>query len=394
MIPGLDGLRAIAFLLVFACHTDYLLFGWTGVLLFFVLSGFLITGILNKMKTRFGGREFFVKFYGRRFLRIFPLYYVYLLLMMGVAAVLLQAGYRPNYMNEFYRQVPYAFAYLYNFFYASATFTPHKFLDHFWSLSVEEQFYLFWPLLIFLTPDRWQKRLFLTIIFLTPFFRLATVFVLRSGIFPFFTSDIPLGLYPLPWTHVDAFAMGAYISRYELPRPKLQFALLLILIPAAGFVSQYLSSGTLTPSGTWMDLTSLGYPFPIANAFKHIWGYSLLNYCFAVLIYGVARRGWFVRALEWKPLAFLGQISYGMYVFHFSMTWFAARIRDLAPLSEEAARPLTALIAFVATLLLAWLSYRFLELPLLKLKDRYFETDSSKRPAVERRADVLPADPV
>lgn len=378
MIPGLDGLRAIAFLLVFACHTDYILIGWTGVLLFFVLSGFLITGILNKMKARFSGREFFVKFYGRRFLRIFPLYYLYLFLMIGAAALLLWVGYRINYMNEFYRQVPYAFVYLYNFFYASSTFTQHKFLDHFWSLSVEEQFYIFWPLLIFLTPERWQKRLFLALIVLAPVFRLATAYVLRSGMFPFFTGDIPLGIYPLPWTHIDAFAMGAYISRYELPRPKLQLALLLILVPGAGFASQYLSSGTLTPSGALLDLTSLGYAFPIANALKHIWGYSLLNYLFAVLIYCVAREGLFTRQLEWKPLAYLGKISYGMYVFHFSMTWFAARIRDVAPIPEDGAKFLTALIAFLATFILAWLSYRFIENPILSLKDRYFGMAPSK----------------
>lgn len=379
MIPGLDGLRAIAFLLVFACHTDYILVGWTGVLLFFVLSGFLITGILNKMKARFLGRDFFVKFYGRRFLRIFPLYYLYLFLMMGVVALLLNAGYRINYMNEFYRQVPYAFVYLYNFFYASSAFAQHKFIDHFWSLSVEEQFYIFWPLLIFLTPERWQKRLFLAVIILTPFFRLATTHALRSGLFPFFTSDIPIGLYPLPWTHLDAFAMGAYISRYEIPKPKLQLALLLIFVPLVGFASQYLSSGTLTPSGTLMDLTSLGYRFPIANALKHIWGYSLLNYLFAVLIYCVAREGSFTRLLEWPLLAYLGKISYGMYVFHFSMIWFAARIRDVAPISEDLAKPLTALIAFGLTFALAWLSYRFIERPILNLKDRYFEIHDQKR---------------
>ncbi|GAB4491933.1 MAG: acyltransferase [Anaerolineales bacterium] len=373
MIPGLDGLRAIAFLLVFACHTDYLLVGWTGVLLFFVLSGFLITGILNKMKARFSGKEFLIRFYGRRFLRIFPLYYLYLFLMIAISALLLEIGYRVNYIHEFYRQVPYAFVYLYNFFYASSTFTPHKFLDHFWSLSVEEQFYIFWPLLIFLTPDRWQKRLFLSVIILTPVFRLATAYALRSGMFPFFTSDVPLGIYPLPWTHIDAFAMGAYISRYEIPRPRLQLALLLILVPVAGFASQYISSGTLTPSGTLMDLTSLGYTFPIANAFKHIWGYSLLNYLFTVLIYCVARQGLFTRALEWKPLTYLGKISYGMYVFHFSMTWFAARIRDIAPMPEDLAKPLTALIAFALTLALASLSYRFVENPILNLKDRYFK---------------------
>jgi peptidoglycan/LPS O-acetylase OafA/YrhL len=366
MIPGLDGLRAVAFLFVFACHTDYFLFGWTGVLLFFVLSGYLITNILIKMKAKFAAGEFFIKFYGRRFLRIFPLYYFYLILMLGVAGLLFWAAYRPNYMLEFFRQMPYAIAYIYNFFYASASFVPHRFLDHFWSLSVEEQFYIIWPLLIFLTPKKWLKGLFLAIILLAPLARVATVYVLRSGAFPFFTNDVPLGLYPLLWTHIDAFAMGAYISQYELPRPKLQLVILVFVVPAAGFASQFLSAGSL---GEW---TALGYGFPISNMLKHIWGYSLLNYLFVVLIYCVVREKLFIRFLEWKPLVYLGKISYGMYIYHFSLTWFAFRVRDLVPMSEYLAKPLAAIIAFVLTLAIASASYHYLEQPILDMKDRFF----------------------
>src|SRR6266545_4187455 len=105
MIPGLDGLRAIAFLLVFALHTDYLQIGWVGVSLFFVLSGFLITDILLNMKKTLTSKEYFFKFYGRRFLRIFPLYYFYLVLMAAVTIWLISRSYRPNYMRIFLEQV-------------------------------------------------------------------------------------------------------------------------------------------------------------------------------------------------------------------------------------------------------------------------------------------------
>ena len=81
MIIGLDGLRALAFLSVFAIHTGNLSFGWVGVNLFFVLSGFLITDILLRMKDSLPGRKFFSKFYGRRALRIIPLYFFYLLVL-------------------------------------------------------------------------------------------------------------------------------------------------------------------------------------------------------------------------------------------------------------------------------------------------------------------------
>ena len=88
MIAGLDGLRAVAFLIVFFFHTRNLPFGWMGVQLFFVLSGFLITDILLRMKEKLPSREFFVKFYGRRFLRIFPLYYLFLTLLAGFIIIL------------------------------------------------------------------------------------------------------------------------------------------------------------------------------------------------------------------------------------------------------------------------------------------------------------------
>ena len=150
MIPGLDGVRAIAFLLVFTLHTDYLYIGWVGVQLFFVLSGFLITDILLRMKEKFGAGDYFKKFYGRRFLRIFPLYYLYLLIIFIVTVIVIQYDYRVTYMERTQDHLPYALTYIYNFFNASSAYDGESWLiGHLWSLSVEEQFYLFWPLLIF-----------------------------------------------------------------------------------------------------------------------------------------------------------------------------------------------------------------------------------------------------
>jgi peptidoglycan/LPS O-acetylase OafA/YrhL len=203
MIPGLDGLRAIAFLLVFGFHTDYLEFGWVGVQLFFVLSGFLITSILVKMKQSLPTRDYFVKFYGRRFLRIFPLYYFYLLLMLGVTTALLYIGFRPNTMRLFQTQLPYALAYIYNFHYASSAYSHLYFLVHFWSLSVEEQFYIFWPLIIFLIPENARKRLFLGIIFLGPLLRILVTVAYKYSLLPFLNETLPMGVYPLTFNHMD-----------------------------------------------------------------------------------------------------------------------------------------------------------------------------------------------
>lgn len=373
MIPGLDGLRAIAFLLVFALHTDYLQVGWIGVQFFFVLSGFLITGILLDMKASLRPREYFSKFYGRRFLRIFPLYYFYLLLMSGVVIWLISIGYRPNYMQIFLDQVKYAVFYVYDFFFATDALKLSHFLDHFWSLSVEEQFYIFWPLLILLVPQKSLKTLFLSFMVLGPIFRVVVFLLQTSGVIRFLNDQVAIAIYPLPFSHMDAFAFGAFISRYSIPRAREQFFLLLGALPIIGYSTQYLATGEIGP------LSAFGFPLLLGNAYKFIWGYSLLSYFFAVTIYIVARERMFVRFLDWKPMQYLGKISYGLYVYHFPIIWFAGRIRD-ADVPESAAKILTALIAFVATLVIASASYYWMEKPLLNLKDRFFLLKRSEEP--------------
>ncbi len=366
MIPGLDGLRAIAFILVFLCHASIFNFGWVGVLLFFVLSGFLITGILVDMKENLEAKTYFIRFYGRRFLRIFPLYYFYIILMIMMAYGFYSIEFRQNRMLEYFQQIPYALTYTYNFFYASAWFKDSVFLTHFWSLSVEEQFYIFWPLIILFTPKKAYKKLFIAAILCGPIFRIGLSYIYNHHLFAFLDSNAAHGIYPLPFSHIDAFGFGAFISQYRIPRARQQFWVLLIAVPVIGFVTQYLAYGDFGL------LQTLGYPFPIANGYKHIWGYSLLNYFFAVTIYAVAREGLFNRFLELGWMKYLGRISYGMYVYHFFLIYIVGRIQDVLPISYDAMQLPGLVLSFVATLLVASLSYKFIEQPALTLKDKYF----------------------
>jgi peptidoglycan/LPS O-acetylase OafA/YrhL len=372
MIPGLDGIRAIAFLLVFAVHTDYLNFGWVGVQLFFVLSGFLISGILLEMKEYLPSKEYFKKFYGRRVLRIFPLYYFYLLLMSGLTLWLKSIAYRPNYMQRFLDQVSYAFVYLYDFFYASARFEHVKFLEHFWSLSVEEQFYLLWPLLILLTPKKHFKKLVLGAIAAGFLFRAGFAIVYKFHPFPFIRDSMPVALYTLPFSHLDAFGFGAYITRFHFKKPKKQLAWLALALPVIGFGSRFLATGNFG-----QDITGLGYPFGMPKSFQYIWGYTVLNYFFALFIYTVIHEKLFVTLLEHPVLRYLGKISYGLYVYHFAVIWFASRIRDIVfGLEEPAYQFLIAISSLAVTILIASASYHWLEAPLLKFKDKFFRTQS------------------
>lgn len=174
--PELDGLRGLAIMLVLLCHYFYWLIapatnmyrkvalaflgkaGDWGVTLFFVLSGFLITGILYDSK---GQDRYFRNFYARRFLRIFPLYYGFLAVMFLVLAAI-RVGAPRLYSHSQTPQLlwsyqPWLWTYTANiwmFFHSGMVV-----IGHFWSLCVEEQFYLVWPLVIFLAPDaKWVIR--------------------------------------------------------------------------------------------------------------------------------------------------------------------------------------------------------------------------------------------
>ena len=367
MIPGLDGIRAIAFLLVFSVHTDYVYIGWVGVQLFFVLSGFLITDILLRMKDTLRAGGYFKKFYGRRFLRIFPLYYFYLLIMFIVTAALIFYGYRINYMQLYQDQLPYALAYIYNFFNASPAYNGESWLvGHLWSLSVEEQFYLAWPLLIFLTPKKRLKKLFVGAILAGPLFRLAISALYKfQGSVPFLYSDMSVVIYVLPFSYLDAFGLGAYITRFDIPKARWQFFALLILLPVVGFATTYFSTGDYGVS------TAFGFAYPLNKDLKQVWGYFYLSYLCVLLIYLVVREKLFLRFLDNKFVSYLGKISYGLYVYHFAIVWFVRRIRDFG-IHEFVAKPLTLVISAILTYTVASLSYKYLEKPILDLKDRFF----------------------
>jgi peptidoglycan/LPS O-acetylase OafA/YrhL len=373
MIPGLDGLRGIAFLLIFFVHTDYINFGWAGVQLFFVLSGFLITGILVDMKRSVPGGQFFLKFYGRRMLRIFPLYYFYLALAVVLSILLFNLGALTKKMDVFWEHLPYALTFTYNFFYVVAK-EPSMLLSHFWTLSVEEQFYVIWPLLIFLTPEKHFKKLFLGAIAFGLLFRLGFTLVYEVHPMTFVVNGVAHGLYPLTFSHMDAFGMGALLSQFKFPKSTKQFAVLSVVLPIIGFTANYLSTGSIGP---WHGL---GFQYLMDNAYQFIWGYSLLNYWFAVAIDAVAREGMFQRVLASKPLTYLGKISYGLYVYHLGVIFLIYRL--LGPqinLPNPVTKFLLMLLEFAATFAVASLSYRYLERPILNLKDKYFPLPKEAR---------------
>jgi peptidoglycan/LPS O-acetylase OafA/YrhL len=352
-VPGLDGLRAVAVFLVVLFHQGLLAFGWVGVQIFFVISGFLITGILNRRRSQ-GLRAYLFEFYGRRSFRIFPLYYAVIALFAAALAV----GFRSDALKP---GLPYAATYTYNLWHATTAFRHSKLISHFWSLCVEEQFYLVWPLFVYLCRPAHIKKALWGIVIAGPVMRMALFEWLKRSAHAYPVTAV--AVYVLTPSHLDAFATGA----------------LWALFPWGGSVRWLFASAALVvASAAGMTLggvaaaPSFGFDLGMPVAAGHIWGYSLLNLCAISLVGCVAHRKLFPKFFENKAIQYLGKISYGIYVFHFPLQSLVARALPAAPRFMQLG------VQLALTLAISTLSFYFLESPLTRLKDVLFPTHGSE----------------
>lgn len=370
--PALDGLRAVAFLMVFLQHYASLPWGWTGVNVFFVLSGFLITGILfDSRDDAYRARNFYI----RRTLRIFPLYYTICAATLLLAPLvhwrwsLLWLAW-PLYLGNFLRFLSPASgqagsrmqlagdAHLIGPGLRGQPF----YLGHFWSLCVEEQFYLFWPWIVFKARSR------RTLIGICLFF-VITVPLLRvvaQRIAPSWMLSEEL-LYRFSFFQLDSLLLGGLIAllwrganRDLLLRMGRTVAALCTVAAAV-----YLAVTIHSAPHAWREF----YPYP---AWRFTGGLLFVNIFAASVILSILEpSGWLHRLLCQPPLRWLGRISYGAYVLHdIPHNLYNGVIRRIPSLVPQAG-VFTAVFALLCTMGLAWLSFRFLESPFLNLKERW-----------------------
>ncbi len=298
-IPALDGIRGTAILLVFAHHlirsleyefsyTNPLFraanFGWVGVDLFFVLSGFLITGILYDSKT---SPHYFKNFYVRRVLRIFPLYFGALTCIALLRNVWPEGG---VYGKE---NPAWMWIYLTNIVIAVKGAGAFGLVDHFWSLAIEEHFYLAWPLAVFLLNRRQLIQLAVALFFIS--FGLRVALVLGGA-----SADTVYVFTPL---RLDALSTGAFLALVARSPEGLQrFSRATWLV---GSVS------TLAILVIILSRHTLYHADPVMQTF----GYSLLAVFFGVLLtLGVTSP--LQRVFDLQILRWFGKYSYGLYVWH------------------------------------------------------------------------------
>jgi peptidoglycan/LPS O-acetylase OafA/YrhL len=366
-VPALDGVRGIAVSAVLALHfgvaADFtnrfpsplsnwlervLYAGWAGVDLFFVLSGFLITSILLASKD---GAGYFRRFYARRVLRIFPLYYTALVLVLVLlprvapddAWGLLRHGESGGI---------WLWTYTFNIALAFGLIAmPLASLSHFWTLAIEEQFYFVWPWLVKVTSARGLLRACMGAICVALAMRLAWVSL----------GYDPEGAYRFTLTRADSLTIGAAVA--VLMRDARWRLLLSKAAPftfAASFGAAALMIATLPRF----------YP---SDPLVVTVGHTILGVLSASLIVvAVGQQSW--RWLGNRALGALGKYSYGIYVWHFPLQralldWYGFQP---PPSGVRGVDTVLFLIAGIGgSVLLGWISYCVIERPFLRLK-RFF----------------------
>jgi peptidoglycan/LPS O-acetylase OafA/YrhL len=371
--PILDAIRGLAILLVLLFHSGLtsanatfqklIWQGWVGVDLFFVLSGFLITGILLDTRLK---KHSLRHFYARRFLRIFPLYYGFLVLffltpvgifIVGSPELRVQAGLQQGWFWLHAQNWRIVYTRNWNF--------PH--LNHFWSLAIEEQFYLFWPLVVILTGPRRLAFVAGSVLFLGVVARIALL-----------DETSPMAIYAATFLRLDGFmtgALAALLVRGGATRKRLvQY----------GCIALFASAIPL-----WMIIQKHQMML-WEQAVTQTIGYTLIAIFFAsaiLLAVAAPRRSAVAWTVHWAPLRFLGKYSYAIYVFHFPVLFVVGsrvRLEDyprfLQPFATSHPRLMIfALMAGISTAL-AVVSWHLFEKQFLRLK-KHFEYERQSSPS-------------
>lgn len=356
---SLDGVRGLAILLVVVFHYNHLLeAGWVGVQLFFVLSGFLITSILLEDKKNQPLDRYLKGFYWRRTLRIFPIYYLYLLGVVGVYIL-------TNLPENFPKTVPFLLTYTYNLFPLFYDFSFDMFFTHFWSLSIEEQFYLLWPLVIYFFNLRALRVILIVILMGAPITRyfMGEYLIAEGRLAPEFIGET---VYRFTLGQWDSFAFGAAIPLFGLntsvKRPGWLFAGAMALLVMGG-VWNYFTQLAVNPH---LSITSLGYPIGSMLNAQHIWSYTVLGFAaMALIIFTI--RSHSMPIFENRIMILFGKLSYGLYVYHWFLKVVSGKI-----LEPYLPGPVAFAIYLVLCIGVSYASYRIIEQPLLALKGRFF----------------------
>ena len=346
--PSLDGLRGMAVMLVFIRHTmsyvQIFRLGWIGVDLFFVLSGFLITGILYDSKNEV---DYYKNFIVRRALRIFPLYFFFILLIIWVLPNLFPTVFTG--MSYYQDHQAWYWFYISNWLPYGTAYKTSTLLDHLWSLSIEEQFYLCWPFFVLLFRGK--------VLIKISVFLICCAIAIRYTGSPLF-GKVEVFEYFNTFTRIDSLLIGALIA--ILYRFKPEF-LIKSALPA-------LILSTFAIALIIIHQKKLDFP-------KLVDTFTLWDIFFgAILIFSISQKNnWLKSLLGTRVFKFFGKYSYGLYVYHQPVNKLMFD-KVIGPMQINFPYlPIVATMTCLGiTIVIALLSYNLIEKPFLSLK-KYFE---------------------
>jgi len=372
-IGQVDGLRAIAMTMVIAQHCKLLPFGWTGVWLFFVISGYVITRgfVSGSYAGATPGRTYGV-FLFRRAIRIIPVYVLYVCLNAGI----LVAFYGPSRLGDF----PYLATFTYNwqaiydFWPGSSNWSP---IGHLWTLSVEQQFYLVFPVLVLALPPGRQMSALVGGIIAGPIVRLAASYLAASA-----SGDDgwrAFSIYANTACQFDAFLMGALIARlspddlrcYAARRKYFCLGILgLSLLYVSGYVLINWQNGA-----RGVDVIRCIFSGILYGQQREVFVYCVVDLVAALLLVEVLADGRRFAFLRGQFITWVGRVSYGGYLFHALVAAAAWNLLDIPSKSASIGSRLVLLaVVFAVTVGIASMSFRWFEVPvaarLRRLGDR------------------------
>jgi len=365
-VPELDGLRGAAIFMVVVFHyleqqgtvsggglTPILqrvaLMGWSGVDLFFVLSGFLIGGILVDARN---SPSYFRTFYTRRFFRIIPIYYLWILayiVLVGVAGSYLRA-----HSNSGLVMAPGMPIYAHFFFLQNLMVIPFAGLagawfSHLWSLAVEEQFYLVSPLVVRLLSTRLLTIFLACVIAAAPLLRVVLLALrtdpwLVSVLMPCRADSLAIGMLASVFWRREGF------REWLSDRSGTLYAILAVLFAGVAALWKW------SPESQTLGMETIGFTW-------------LAAFFVVVLMLALTRRdGPIARVARLGWLRELGRVSYCVYIIHLVVNVFChSLLRRASPATSDARGAAVTIFSAFATLGIAWISWKLLEGPLVRL---------------------------
>jgi peptidoglycan/LPS O-acetylase OafA/YrhL len=349
-LPEVDGLRALAILGVLLFHLQIPGFslGWAGVELFFVISGFLITRILLESRER---PHYFRNFYVRRTLRIFPIYY--LIIAVYTIATLI-AG-----KVDSLRVMPYYFTYTQTVPQVATGFSIVRRLNHTWTLAIEEQFYLLWPLAVFLLTGR---RLLTLIV-------LAMVAAMGIRFLTLWQTNCFLLYAALP-VQMDLLAAGALIALLSRRMSRAWFHRWGGVAFCTGAVWALVTATAFGWNRYWA-------PVSWTKAWHSPLLLSAMALSFAGLVALAASKHPWLGWLDKRPFLRIGKISYGLYLYHPFVYYGVHELANRFHLDTVPGVPGTTILVGLMVLRvglsygIAEVSWRLIEAPINSLKERF-----------------------